>query len=89
MPKERQKHLKPVETRPGIMYCSCKVHTKSCFWLSDFQTILTALQTPRYKIAMQLMPMLEPLATNNTQSKIHLASSLKLLSKISVALQVA
>ena len=35
------------------------------------------------------MPVLEPLATNNTQSKINLALSLKLLSKIPVALQVA
>ena len=58
MPKERQKHLKPVETIPGIMHCYCKVHKKMLFpvvfqpFLVDFQTIKTALQTPRYKIAM-------------------------------------
>ena len=38
MSEETRRHLKPVRTRPVIMYRSDKVHKKMRRWLSTFQT---------------------------------------------------
>ena len=51
MSKETWKQLKPVETRPGIMYGSCEAHKKSVQCGPPFRPILFALQTPTYKLA--------------------------------------
>ena len=45
------KHLKPVGTRPRIMYGSFKVHKKYFDHCSPFRPILSALQTLTYKLA--------------------------------------
>ena len=64
MYEETRRHLKPVGTRPGIMYGSCKVHEKCVDGCPPFRPILSALQTPTYKLAKYLVPILEPLTTN-------------------------
>ena len=66
MSEETRRHLKPVGTRPGIMYGSCKVHKKCVNGCPPFRPILSALQTPTYKLAKYLMPILEPLANKYT-----------------------
>ena len=64
MYKETRIHLKPVGTRPGIMYGSCKVHKKCADGYLPFRPILSALQTSTYKLAKYLVPILESLITN-------------------------
>ena len=54
--------MKPLGTRPGIMYVSCKVHKKWVDGCRPFRPILSALQTPTYKLAKSLVSVLEPLA---------------------------
>ena len=61
---KKQKHLKPVGTRPGIIYGSCKVLKKCVDGCPPFRPILSALQTPTYKFAKYLLPILESLTTN-------------------------
>ena len=63
MSEKTRKHLKPVETRPGIMYGSCKVH-KCVDGCPPFRPILSALRTPTYKLAKYLVPILESLPNN-------------------------
>ena len=48
--EETQRHLKPVRTRPGIMHGSCKVHKKCVHDCPPFRPVLSALQTPTYKL---------------------------------------
>ena len=74
MPEETQTDLKPVGTRPGIMYGSCKAHKKCAHGCPPFRLILCALQTPTYKLAKYLVPILEPL----TNKKIHSQRLVKL-----------
>ena len=62
--EETQIHLKPVGTRPGITYGSCKVHKKCFDSPPPFRSTLPALQTPTYKLAKFLVSILEPLTTN-------------------------
>ena len=64
MSEETRKHVKPLGTRPGIMYVSCKVHKKWVDGCRPFRPILSALQTPTYKLAKSLVSVLEPLANN-------------------------
>ena len=49
---------------PGIMHGSCKVHKKCVDGYPPFRPILSALQTPTYKLAKYLVPVLEPLTNN-------------------------
>ena len=46
------------------MYGSCKMHKKCVDGCPIFRPILSALQTPKYKLAKYLVPILEPLTTN-------------------------
>ena len=64
MSEEIWKYMKPVQTRPGIMYGSCKVHKKCVDGCPPFKPISSALQTPTYKLAKYLVPILEPLTNN-------------------------
>ena len=64
MSQETRKHLKPVGIRPGIMYGSCKVHKKCVGACPPFRPTLSALQTPTYKLAKYLVPVLESLTYN-------------------------
>ena len=64
MTEKTRKSLKPVSTRPGIMYGSCKAHKASVGNCLPFRPILSALNTPTYKLAKFLVPILKPLTTN-------------------------
>ena len=64
MSEETRRHLKPVGTRPGTMYGSWKVHKKCADGCTLFRPISSALQTPTYKIAKYLLPILEPWTNN-------------------------
>ena len=69
MSKETRRHLKPVVTRPGIMYGSYKVHKKCFDGCLSFRPILSALQTPTYKPTTFLVAILELLTTNKYRLK--------------------
>ena len=60
---EQYNDLSPSGSRPGIMY-STKVHKIATDDLPSFRPILSAIVTPTYKPAKFLVPMLEPLTTN-------------------------
>ena len=64
MSKEMRKFVKPVGTRPGIMYGNCKVHKQQVDGCPPFQPILLTLQTPTYNLAKFLVPILNPLTKN-------------------------
>ena len=64
MYEETRRHLKPEGARPGIIYGSCKVHKKCVDGCPPFRPILSALQTPIYKLAKYLVPTSEPLTNN-------------------------
>ena len=59
-----RKFVKPVETRPGVMYRNCKVNKQQVDGCPRFQPILSALQTPTYNLAKFLVPILNPLTKN-------------------------
>ena len=64
MSKEMRKFVKPVGTRPGIMYGNCKVHKQQIDGFPPFWPILSALQTPINNLAKFLVPLLNPLTKN-------------------------
>ena len=61
--------LKPSGCQPGVLYGLCKVH-KTCDGSSPpFRPILSAINTPSYKIAKFLVPLLTDLTKNKYVSK--------------------
>ena len=64
MSRSKRRHLKPKETRPGIIYGSCRMHKKRVDSCPPFRTTLSALQIPTYKIAKFLVTILDTLTTN-------------------------
>ena len=69
MSEETRRHLKPVRTRLGIMYGTCKVHKKCVDGCPPFEPILSALQTPTCKLTKYLVSTLEPLTTTKYRVK--------------------
>ena len=61
---ETRRYLKSVESRPGIMYGSFKVHIKCVDGSLLLGPVLSTLKTPTYKFTKFLVPILEPLPTN-------------------------
>ena len=61
---EQYTDLNPSASRPGIMYGLAKVHKIVTDGLATFRPILSAIGTPTYKLAKFLVPILEPLTTN-------------------------
>ena len=59
-----RRSLKPVGTRPGIMYGLCKVHKDIVDNCPPFRPILSAINTPTYKLAKFLVPILKSLTSN-------------------------
>ena len=64
MSEETRRHLKPEETRPEIMYGSCRVHKKYVDGCPTFGPLLSLLQSPTYRLEKYLVPILDPLTTN-------------------------
>ena len=62
--EETRRSLKPVGTRPGIMYGLCKVHKDIIDNCPPFRPILSAINTPTYKLAKFLVPILKSLTSN-------------------------
>ena len=56
---ERTSSLKPVGTRPGIMYGLCKFLKDSIDSCSIFRPILSTINIPTYKLAKFLAPILK------------------------------
>ena len=61
---EQYKDLSPSGSRPGIMYGLTKVHKVVTDGLPSFIPILFPIVTPTCKLAKFLVPILEPLTTN-------------------------
>ena len=61
---ETRRSLKPVGTRPDIMYGPCKVHKDIIDNCPPFRPILSAINTPTYKLAKFLVPILKSLTSN-------------------------
>ena len=61
---EQDQDLSPSGSRPGIMYGLAKVHKIGTDGLQSFRAILSSIGTPTNKLAKFLVPMLEPLTTN-------------------------
>ena len=64
-----RKFVKPVGTKPGIMYGNCKVHKQQVDGCLPFWPILLALQTPTYNLAKFLVPIINPLTKDECTVK--------------------
>ena len=58
------KSIKQVGSRPGILYGSGKIHKETRNGLPPFRPILSAIDTPTYKLAKFLLKFLTPLTAN-------------------------
>ena len=57
--------LKPCGSQPGVLYGLCKVHKESTGSSPPFRPILSAINTPSYKLAKFLIPLLTDLTKND------------------------
>ena len=64
MTEKNSKALKPIGSRLGVVYGSCKIHKASVENCPQFRSILLALNTATYKFAKFLVQILKPLTTN-------------------------
>ena len=56
--------LYPVGSIPGILYGRAKIHISVKDGIPSFQTILSAIGTPTYKLSTFFVPLLTPLTLN-------------------------
>ena len=70
MAEKTRKSLKPVGARPGVMYGSCKVNKARSRNCMPFRPILSALNTPTYKLATFLVLILNLRQQMNSLLKI-------------------
>ena len=71
--EETRRSLKPVGTRPGIMYGLCKVHKDIIDNCLPFRPILSPVNTRTYKLAKFLLPILKSLTSNEYTVKTSFA----------------
>ena len=78
MTEKTRKSLKPVGTRPVVMYGLSKVYKASVENCLPFQSILSALNTPTYIFAKFLLQILKPLTTDDftIQDSFHFAEEI-------------
>ena len=62
--KSTYKSIKPIGSRPGILYGSGKIHKETRNGLPPFRPILSAIDTPTYKLAKFLLKFLTPSTAN-------------------------
>ena len=62
--KSTYKSIKPVGSRPGILYGSSKIHKETRNGLRTFCPVLSAIDTPTYKLAKFLLKFLTPSTAN-------------------------
>ena len=85
---EQYKESSPSGSRSEIMYGSAKVHKIVTDGLPSFRPILSAINTPTYKLAKFLVPMLEPLATNEYTIKDSFLCKKQLTSALKIYLTI-
>ena len=73
--EETRRSLKPVGTRPGIIYGLCKVHKDIIDNCPPFRPIFSAINTPTYKLAKFFVPILKSLTSNEYTVKDSFAFS--------------
>ena len=69
LPDILYKKISPVGCCPGILYGQAKVHKPVINNCPSFRPILDAINTPSYKLAKFLVPILSPLAINEYMVK--------------------
>ena len=62
--KSAYKNIKPVGSRPGILFGLGKIHKETCNGIPPFNPILSAIGTPTYKLANILLKFLTPSTAN-------------------------
>ena len=62
--KSTYKSIKPVGSRPGILYGLGKIHKEPCNGIPPFRPILSAIGTPTYNLAKLLLKFLTPSTAN-------------------------
>ena len=67
--EETRRSQKPFGTWPGIIYRLCKVHKDIIDNCPPFRPILSAINTPTYKLAKFLVPILKSLTSNEYMVK--------------------
>ena len=67
--EETKRSLKQVGTRSGIMYGLCKVQKDTIDNCPLFRPILSAINTPTYKLAKFLVPILKSSTSNECTLK--------------------
>ena len=67
--EETSRSLKPVGTRPGIMYGLCKVHKDIIDNYASFRPILSEFNTTTNKLAKFLVPILKSLTSDEYKVK--------------------
>ena len=72
---------RPVAPRSGIMYGLCKVHKDIIDNCPPFQTILSAIKTPTYKLTNFLAPILNFLTSNEYTVKGSFAYAEEIIGK--------
>ena len=86
--RKHRKSLKPVGSRQGVTYRSCKIHKASLEKCLPFRSVLSALNTPTYKLAKFLVLILKPFTTNEFTVKDYFILLKKSLIKILISLWV-
>ena len=56
LPTEQYKNITAARSRPGILYGLCQVHPAIAHIFPPFRPILSAIETPSYKLAKFLVP---------------------------------
>ena len=79
IPDNNYKYLRPVGSRPGILYGRAKIHKPIKDGVPPFCPILSDNATPAYKIAKFLVPLLATLASNEYTIKVSFFFSEELL----------
>ena len=82
--KSTYKSIKPIGSRPGILYGSGKIHKETRNGLPPFRPILSAIDTPTYKLAKFLLKILTPSTANEyiDRSLIHFTLQKKFANRI-------
>ena len=71
--EQLRRFLKPIGTRPGTVYEGCKVHKDARQKLPVFSTYFVSNNTPTYKLAKFLVPILRFLTSNEYMVKYSFA----------------
>ena len=80
--KSTYKSIKPVGSRPGILYGLGKIHEETRNGIPPFRPILSAIGTLTYNLAKFLLKFLTPSTANEFTALIHFTLLKKLVNRI-------